>query len=191
MSAMLDSRKPAAAAKHHEPRLIFAENFIRSGEKMPLGYLYMVLSLTSFGLIGITAKFADTRGCKPAAVYMLAYVWSCLFGILFVLYFRQGDFHVPFTVYAIAIPFGAAGALGGMVFMSGIRYGKISTSWLIINLSAAIPAIGSIAIYREAVSPRKIAVLLLAVAALILLWKDKQMDEARMQRTTSTGGGQA
>ncbi|MBS1800606.1 MAG: hypothetical protein JSS95_12370 [Acidobacteria bacterium] len=148
---------------------------------MPLGYLYMMLSLTSFGLIGITAKLADTWGCKPPAVYMLAYVWSSLFGILFVLLYRHGNFHVPFAVYAIAVPFGAAGALGGMVFMAGIRYGKLSTSWLIINLSAAIPAIGSIAIYHEAVSRRKIAVLLLAIFALILLWKDKQMDEALMQ----------
>jgi len=158
---------------------------------MPLGYLYMVLSLTSFGLIGITAKFADTRGCKPTAVYMLAYVWSSLFSSLFVLLYRHGDFHVPFAVYAIALPFGAAGALGGIVFMSGIRYGKISTSWLIINLSAAIPAVGSIAIYHEAVSPRKIAVLLLAVFALLLLWKDKQMDETRMQRLTGAEGERA
>ncbi|HWA93849.1 MAG TPA: EamA family transporter [Terracidiphilus sp.] len=158
---------------------------------MPLGYLYMILSLTSFGLIGITAKFADTRNCRPSAIYTMAYAWSLLFGALFVLVSRHGDFHVPAVVYAIALPFGAAGAIGGIVFMSGIRYGKISTSWLIINLSAAIPAVGSIAIYHEQVSPRKIAVLILAVVAVLLLWKDKQMDEARATQTAQVPGDSA
>jgi drug/metabolite transporter (DMT)-like permease len=157
---------------------------------MPLGYLYMMLSLMSFGLIGITAKFAEARGCKPAAVYMLAYVWSSVFAIFFIFLYRHGNFYVPSAIYAIAVPFGAAGALGGMVFMSGIRYGKISTSWLIINLSAAIPAVGSIAIYHEAVNRRRIMVLLLAVFALILLWKDKQMDEALMQSSGNREGEQ-
>jgi drug/metabolite transporter (DMT)-like permease len=146
-----------------------------------LGYLYMVLSLTSFGLIGIFAKFADTRGCRPSAVYTLAYGWSMLFSALFVVLFRDGSFHVPGVVYAIALPFGVASAIGGIVFMSGIRYGKISTSWLIINLSAAIPAIGSVLFYGEPVNPRKIAVLLLAVVSMLLLWKDKQEDERLQQ----------
>ena len=158
---------------------------------MHLGYLYMILSLTSFGLIGITAKFADTRNCKPSAVYMMAYAWSLLFGVLFVFVYRHGNFHMPTIVYAIALPFGAAGAIGGIVFMSGIRYGKISTSWLIINLSAAIPAVGSIAIYHEPVSPRKIAVLVLAVVAVLLLWKDKQMDEEGGVRSYPTSGDAA
>ena len=34
-----------------------------------MGYLYMFLSLTCFGLLGIFAKVADLRGCKPGAVY--------------------------------------------------------------------------------------------------------------------------
>lgn len=148
---------------------------------MNLGYLYMVLSLTSFGLIGIFAKFADTRDCRPSAVYTLAYGWSMLFSALFVVLFRGGSFHVPGIVYVIALPFGVASAIGGIVFMAGIRYGKISTSWLIINLSAAIPAIGSIIFYSEPVNPRKIAVLLLAVVSMLLLWKDKQEDERLQQ----------
>lgn len=148
---------------------------------MNLGYLYMVLSLTSFGLIGIFAKLADTHECRPSAIYTLAYGWSMLFSALFVVVFRGGSFHVPGIVYVIAVPFGVASAIGGIVFMAGIRYGKISTSWLIINLSAAIPAIGSIAFYSEPVSRRKIAVLLLAVVSMLLLWKDKQEDERLQQ----------
>jgi drug/metabolite transporter (DMT)-like permease len=147
----------------------------------------MVLSLTSFGLIGIFAKFADTRGWRPSAVYTLAYGWSMMFSALFVVLFRGGSFHVPGVVYAIALPFGVASAIGGIAFLSGIRYGKISTSWLIINLSAAIPAIGSVLFYGEPVNPRKIAVLLLAIVSVLLLWKDKQEDERLQQAHAGTG----
>jgi len=143
-----------------------------------MGYVYMLLSLTCFGFIGIFAKLADLRGCKPGAVYTLAYGWCVLFGSLFVL-FRGADFQVPRVVYAIALPFGIASVVGGIVFLAGVRYGKISTSWLIINLSAAIPSVGSIVFYHEAVSPQKIAVVALAVVSVFLLWKDKQSDEAK------------
>src|SRR5579871_4027928 len=65
----------------------FASLHQTKGERMTAGYLYMVLSLLSFSLIGIFAKFADTKGCKPSAVYTLAYAWSALFGVVFVLLF--------------------------------------------------------------------------------------------------------
>ena len=152
---------------------------------MTTGYLYMILSLLCFGMIGIIAKFADARECRPSAVYTLAYGWAVLFGSVFVVLFRGADFYAPAIVYAIALPFGVASAIGGIVFMAGIRYGKISTSWLVINLSAAVPAMASVLVYHERVSPRKIAMVALAIVSVILLWKDKQDDEAR-QRTPAT-----
>lgn len=157
---------------------------------MTLGYLYMVLSLTSFGLIGIFAKFADMKDCRPSAVYTFAYGWSMLFSAISVVLFRGGSFSVPNVVYAIALPFGVASAIGGIVFMAGIRYGKISTSWLVINLSAAVPAIGSVLFYKEPVNARRIAVLLLAAISMVLLWKDKQMEERTLLAQAATGGAE-
>jgi drug/metabolite transporter (DMT)-like permease len=144
-----------------------------------MGYLYMIMSLTCFGFIGICAKLADMRGCKPVAVYTLAYGWSLLFGTVFVALFRGANFRVPMVICAIALSFGVASVIGGMVFLAGIRYGKISTSWLVINLSAAIPAVGSVVLYHERVNARKIAVVGLAAVAVFLLWKDKQSEDAR------------
>ena len=161
---------------------------------MTLGYLYILLSLTSFGLIGIFAKIADTKRCRPSAVYTLVYAWALVFSALLVVVARGANFRVPPEVYWIALPFGVMSALGGIVFMAGIHYGKISTSWLIINLSAAIPAAGSLLLYHEPVSPRKVAVLLLAATSVFLLWKDKQAEEARAERSrtdaaASSAGG--
>ena len=150
---------------------------------MTLGYLYILLSLTSFGLIGIFAKIADTKLCRPSAVYTLAYAWALIFSALLVVAVRGADFRAPSELYWIALPFGVMSALGGIVFMAGIHYGKISTSWLIINLSAAIPAAGSLLFYHEPVSPRKVAVLLLAAISVFLLWKDKQAEEAKLERS--------
>jgi hypothetical protein len=148
-------------------------------ETLRVGFLYMILSLTCFGAIGLLVKFADLRRCRPGAVYSWAYAWCVAFSIVFVMWFRGGQFHVPPAVYGIAVPFGIMNAIGGIVFMSGVRFGKISTSWLIINLSAAIPAAGSVVLYHEPVNAKKLAVLGLAAAAVLLLWKDKQEDEKK------------
>ncbi len=139
----------------------------------------MILSLCCFGSIGILVKFADLRGCRPSAVYAWAYAWCVLFSVGFVIWFRGGMFDVPLAVYVIAVPFGVMNAIGGIVFMTGVRFGKISTSWLIINLSAALPAVGSVVLYHEPVNGKKVAVLGLAAVAVALLWKDKQEDERR------------
>jgi drug/metabolite transporter (DMT)-like permease len=142
----------------------------------------MLLSLTCSGLIGIFIKLADTRDCKPGAIYTFAYCWSLLFSVFSVISFRGAAFHVPAVVYAIALPFGVVNAIGVIVFMAGLRYGKISTSWLIISLSGTISAVGSVVIYHEPVNLRKIAALILAVFSVLLLGKDKQDDEAKQTR---------
>ena len=166
---------PPFPAIHRERRPTTTD----SPEKIRVGFLYMILSLTCFGAIGLLVKFANLKGCRPTAVYAWAFAWCVAFSAAFVMYFRGGQFHVPVAVYAIAVPFGIMSAIGGIVFMAGVRFGKISTSWLIINLSAAIPAVGSIVIYHESVSAKKLAVLALAGVAVLLLWKDKQEDEKR------------
>ncbi|MGH9585525.1 MAG: EamA family transporter [Acidobacteriaceae bacterium] len=154
---------------------------------MSLGYGYMILSLICFGMIGVFAKYADVQECKPSAVYTLAYSWSLGFSVFFIL-ISGGGFHVPLVIYEVALPFGAASAIGGIVFMAGIRYGKISTSWLVINLSAAVPATASVMIYREPMNPKKVAVLLLAMLSVVLLWKDKQADEKNQAESLTRSG---
>ena len=79
----------------------------------------------------------------------------------------------------IALPFGVASVIGVLVFMIGVRFGKISTSWLVISLSAAVPAIGSVVLYHEPVKGKKVAVLVLAIVSVLLLLKDKQDDERK------------
>jgi len=52
---------------------------------------------------------------------------------------------------------------------------------LIINLSAAIPTLGSVFIYHESVGLRKVVALCLIAVSVLLLWKDK-LEDARRPR---------
>lgn len=72
----------------------------------------------------------------------------------------------------MAVFFGALAVLAFWVFLFGLRFGKISTSWVFINLSAAVPAVLSTVIYREKIGFRKVMVLSLVVVSILLLWKD-------------------
>lgn len=146
---------------------------------MSLGYMYMALALASFSLLGIFAKVADTKACRPSAIYALLFFWSLVLVSFFVVVFKHADFHAPASVHWIAVPFGISGALGGLAFQTGLRYGRISTSWLIINLSAAIPTLGSVVFYSEPISARRVGLLFMIGLSIFLLWKDKESEEAR------------
>jgi EamA domain-containing membrane protein RarD len=83
------------------------------------------------------------------------------------------------TVVVIAVPFGAAAAAALWLFQRGLRYGRIATSWLVINLSAAVPTVLSVVVYHEPLNQRKALVLLLIVVSLVLLWWDRKQDRGK------------
>lgn len=144
-----------------------------------MGYLWMFLGLGSFSMLGVFAKIADVKRCRPTALYVLLFGWACALAWFAALASRQAVVGAPASVAWVALPFGLAGATAGVAFQTGLRYGKIATSWLIINLSAAIPTLGSIFIYKEPVRPLKLIALCLIVASVLLLWRDKVEDERK------------
>jgi drug/metabolite transporter (DMT)-like permease len=75
-----------------------------------------------------------------------------------------------------------------LAFQKGIRFGKISTSWLIINLSTAVPTILSIVCYGEHVGFRRALALGAIVLSLFFLWKDKEVEIAENERDQSKVG---
>ncbi len=146
---------------------------------MSSGYIYLAAGLASFSLLGIFAKIADLKRCRPTALYVIMCFSAAAISAAAGLASGRSVLHVPGVVVWIAIPFGALGALAGVAFQAGIRYGKLATSWLIINLSAAVPTIGSVVFYHEKISTRHILALCLMVVSVALLWKDKQEDERK------------
>ena len=132
-------------------------------------------------MLGICAKIADLKRCRPAALYLMMCLSASLIAAVSAFATNGQTARTPVIVVGIALPFGALGALAGVALQAGIRYGKLATSWLIINLSAAVPTVGSVVIYHESISARRVVALLLMAASVVLLWKDKQEDARRAQ----------
>ena len=87
-------------------------------------------------------------------------------------FFKHANFLPPGKILWMAVFFGALAVLAFWGFLYGLRFGKISTSWVFMNLSAAVPAVLSAVIYKEKIGFRKLMVLSLVVVSILLLWKD-------------------
>ena len=149
---------------------------------MHLGHLFLGMSLVALGLIGVFHKVADQYRCRPRAISVSIFFWAGLFTVVYLIATGKTALvgEAPGKLYLVAGVCGFLAAAAILAFQAGLRYGKgkIATSWVVINLSTALPTILSIVIYKEAVSPGKIVGLILVVLAVLLLWKDKQIDEA-------------
>ena len=140
--------------------------------------LFAFGAMSAFAFLEILHKTADRAGCRPNQINILLFGFSALFSLISLLIHGQGIV-VPPKVWAIAIPSGACAATAILCFQIGVRQGKIATSWLIVNLSAAVPIIASITIYREKAQLKHLVALLAMFAALILLWLErKKVEEA-------------
>jgi drug/metabolite transporter (DMT)-like permease len=92
----------------------------------------------------------------------------------------------PALVGETALFFGALAILAFWVFLYGLQFGKITTSWIFMNLSAIVPAGLSAIVYHESISLTKILVLGLVVVSIVLLWRDKQQEKATVSRGDDT-----
>jgi drug/metabolite transporter (DMT)-like permease len=142
---------------------------------MSEGYLYVLVSLLGYSLLGISHKLADVKQCGPRAITLLLFFWGGLLTTGYV--FAAGGYEeFPVKVVLIALVFGIFSSLAILTFQAGLRYGKIATSWLIMNLSMAVPAVLSILIYGEPVGLVKVASVALIFLSMFLLWQDKKVE---------------
>ncbi len=146
---------------------------------MSIGHLYMMLALLGFSVLGVLHKVADVKQSRPEAINALLFSWSLALVFLYVTFVTPTGAEAPTRVAAIALPFGVAASVAILAFQAGVKHGKIATSWLAINLSAGIPTVASILIYKEPVSAGKAAALALIPVSMFLLWKDKQAQDRR------------
>lgn len=152
---------------------------------MSEGYIYLLVSLLGYSLLGVGHKLADVKQCNPRAITLLLFFWAGLLTTVYV--FAVGDYsEFPTAVLITALIFGGFASLAILSFQAGLRYGKIATSWLIANLSMAVPAILSIIIYGEPVLPVKVAAVGLIFISMILLWRDKKLEDPDEMVSTSS-----
>ncbi|MBV6433318.1 MAG: hypothetical protein IANPNBLG_03496 [Bryobacteraceae bacterium] len=146
---------------------------------MPAAILFAFGAMGCYVVLGLLHKAADKANCRPAQINIFLFGWSALFALFAMI--AAGHYPAPpAAVWRIAIPSGACGATAIFLFQTGVRRGKIATSWLIINLSAAIPVFISIFFYGEHVSPGKLGALAAMLVSLILLWVEKRTRETAL-----------
>jgi drug/metabolite transporter (DMT)-like permease len=137
----------------------------------PLMYAFAAMAMIV--VLGLLHKHADRRDCRPEQVNLLLFGWSALLGLVSLAGAGESP-AVPLKVWEVALPCGIFAAAAVLMFQIGVRQGLIATSWLVINLSAAIPVAVSVAWYGERVSSRQAMALAAMIAALILLWLDRR-----------------
>lgn len=148
---------------------------------MGIGLVYTLLALLSYSALGLFHKLADVKDCRPSAITVLLYFSSLVYLLLGSVSAHPAA-AAPLTAKLLGIPFGMCSAIAILALQTALRFGNISTSWLAINLSAGVPAVASIALYHEPVSLRKGFALLLIAGAMVLLWKDRSIEERRAAR---------
>jgi drug/metabolite transporter (DMT)-like permease len=147
---------------------------------MPVGYWFTLVALFSFGAMGIVHKIGDRRACNPMHIALSTMATAFVLSIAYAAVSQRASLHsLKTAVPLIALPFGASAAAALWIFQRGLRYGRIATSWLLINLSAAIPTVLSVVIYHEPMSARKASILLLIVISVLLLWWDRRQGRAK------------
>jgi drug/metabolite transporter (DMT)-like permease len=134
-------------------------------------------------MIGVLHKVADHRRCRPEAINLFIFLGGAVAMSVLSLW-RSGlasILDIPAAAWVTATVCGFLASLAILSFQHGVRYGKISTSWLVINLSMALPTVLSIIVYHEAITLRRAIGLLLAVATLLILWRERVREEASGQ----------
>lgn len=146
---------------------------------MPYGFL--LVAVVSLGTIGVLHKVADHKHCRPEAINLFIFLGAAI-AMNVVSIARSGIgalLHISMVAWATAVVCGFIASTATLAFQHGVKYGKISTNWLIINLSMVLPTVLSILVYREIITLRRTVGLLLAVATLFLLWRERVREESR------------
>lgn len=143
---------------------------------MTIGYLLLIASLLGFGMLGIFHKVADHPSCRPRIIATILLFWGGLLTTLWTAFFEPKGLHFPKEVLLIGTVGGIFSSLALFTFQAGLKHGKISTSWLVINLSMSIPILLSIFLFDEKINWIKGIGILLVLNAILFMWRDKKLD---------------
>ena len=134
-----------------------------------MGLLFCFLGALSFGLLGTTLKAAERRNANASGLVVAAYAWPALVMLVRTLLLKSSG-HTPGKVFLIAVIFGTCAAVASWAFQVSIRMGKVTVGWLMMNLSAGVPVVVSIRVYREQLTSLKVIAFMLALVSVFFLF---------------------
>jgi drug/metabolite transporter (DMT)-like permease len=143
---------------------------------MTFGYLLLFLGLLAFGMLGIFHKVADHPQCRPKMIALVLLFWGGVLTTVYTAFFNPKGLEFPTPVVLIGAAGGTMAALALFAFQAGLKHGKISTSWLILNLATSIPILLSVFLFGERLNLGKALGIVLVLVAVLMMWQDKRID---------------
>jgi drug/metabolite transporter (DMT)-like permease len=144
------------------------------------GLLFCFLGTLSFGLLGCASKFAERKNCKASVLVLLLFGWATLVMLVWSADLPS-PLSLPLRAVAVAAICGICAAVAYYAFQFSIGFGKVSVAWLMMNISSAIPAVVSVFVYREKLTPLKVLALGLVLISLYLIFRGRRAETQSAQ----------
>ena len=135
-----------------------------------MGYLYAVLALIAFGILGISFKLSDMLKCDRSHANFFLFFFGGLFILVWVIIAQPAGLTLNSAGFGISL--GAAIFASVVLFRRAMTMGRISISWVIINLALVAPVLASITVWHEVPGLKHYLGFALTLAAIILLGID-------------------
>jgi drug/metabolite transporter (DMT)-like permease len=161
---------------------------VKAKEVSAMGYgiALCFLGALSFGLLGTASKAAERRNCNASVLIASLFGWAAGFIWLRTLALGKAFLVQPRVVWT-AIPFGICAAVAFLAFQRSIAIGKVTVGWLVMNLSAGVPALVSIWLYRERLTLLKCGAFALALASLWCLFRGVGTADSQLEQAADDG----
>jgi drug/metabolite transporter (DMT)-like permease len=139
------------------------------------GLIFCFLGTLSFGLLGCTSKFAERKNCQASVLVIFLCGWAAL-----VMLVRSAGLpsplSLPLRAVFVAVACGMCASLAYYSFQFSIGFGKVAVAWLMMNISSAVPAVVSVFVYGEKVTPLKVLALGLVLVSLYLIFRGRRAE---------------
>lgn len=143
---------------------------------MAIGYVLLCGALLGYSLLGILHKVADRPQCRPNVIAAMLLLWGGILTTAYAVFVTDAGLRFPPKVALIGAAGGLFAGLALLAFQSALRFGKISTSWLILQLSVSVPILLSLVVFGERLGLWKLVGVALVLGAMLLLWWDKRTE---------------
>jgi len=139
------------------------------------GMLMCICGAVSFGLLATVSKIAERKKCDASALTVWVFAWAALF-MLGQSIRVAGKFQMTWPVILLAVGLGVCAAVAYFAFQTSIARGKVTIGWLMMNLSAGVPAIVSIWFYGEKLTVFRSVAFGLAFISLLCLFQGHRLE---------------
>jgi len=142
--------------------------------------LMCICGAISFGLLAVVSKIAERKRCNASALTVWIFAWATLF-MLSQSFHLSSEFRMTWQVSILAIGLGICAAVAYFAFQTSIASGKVTVGWLMMNISAGVPALVSVYFYKERLTPLRSTAFGLALFSLLCLFQGNRL-ESRQQK---------